>query len=231
MTGACRQRAPAVIVGLLLLAGLGCVLSGCAATFRAESRRPIEDAALEVFVRADGNRYRSAKIGIFSFSAPSYAAAAEYELATIYWQEILRSGLFKQVVLIPHRVESDGEAIWWGRRERCDLIMMPQIVHMIDGSGALTNRLEVGVRILDTRSGQLLWAFRQKASSNPGPDIDLYWTTIAGQSAQGYRNLARLLARQTPQALLPPPPPEERVKRSGSAQTFNKQINTQSHGA
>ena len=222
---------PATCIGLICLAGLCFAFSGCAATFRAESRRPVEDTSLEVFVRADGNRYRSAKIGIFSFNAPSYASAAENELATIYWEEILRSGLFKQVILIPHQVSDSSEAIWWGRREQCDLIMMPQVVYMVDGSGALTNRLEVGVRILDTRSGQLLWDFKQKASSNPGPDIDLYWTTISGKSAQGYQTLARYLAQQTPQALLPPPPPEEQVKHSASTQKFNGQFNNQSHGA
>jgi len=226
-----RYHTSAAIIGLLCLIALSCALSGCAATFRAESRRPVDDTALEVFVRADGNRFRSAKIGIFIFNAPSYAAEAEHELATIYWEEIQRTGLFKQVVLLPHPVDNDGEAIWWGRREHCNLIMMPQVVHMVDGSGSLTNRVEVGVRVIDTHSGQLLWAFRQKASSNPGPDIDLYWTTIAGQSAQGYRNLVRYLARQTPQAFLPPPPPEEQAKRSTSMQMRSKPTHNQSHGA
>lgn len=227
MSRTMRWPSPVVFLGLLLVAGIPLSISGCASTFRAESTRPVQCAPPEVFTRVDGGSYRSAKLGIFPFRAPSYASEIENELSVIYWQEILRSGVFKEVILIPQQVEGVDEAIWWGRREKCSLIMMPQLVYMIGGSGALTNRLEVGIRVLDTQSGRLLWDFRQKASSNPGADIDLYWTTIPGKSAQGYRTLARSLAQQTSIAFLPPPPPKDGVGSRQNMQSENKWSNAE----
>ena len=198
--------ASARIVQLICLSS---ILLGCASTFRGEPQRPVNCTPMEIFARADAGSYSSAKVGIFPFSTPHYAAEAAHELTTIYYEETLRNGIFKQVVVIPHEVRSDGEAIWWGRREQCSLVMIPTLSYMIDGSGALTNQLVVAIRIVDTRSGKLLWYFTQKASSAPGADIDLVWSTIPGQPARGYRALARFLAQQTPQVLLPPPAPED----------------------
>lgn len=201
----CRQLRAAG-AGLVPLVILCFILPGCASTFRAVSSRSVDCSPASVFARADTQSYNRSRLGVFQFNAPFYAAATSPELTTIYWQELIRSGVFKQVVVIEHNVDSVSQAIWWGQHERCDLIMLPELVYTLDGSGALTNRIEVNVKLIDTRSGRLLWYFAQTASSRPGPDLDFGWTTIAGKPAKSYRYLARTLAWQAAQLLLPPPP-------------------------
>ena len=130
------------------------------------------------------------------FSAPPYAAGAVDEMTSIFWQELLKSGIFAQIELIPHGTGSAEEALWLARSARCDLVMQSAIVYLLDGSGAQPTRIRVSTRILDVRTGTALWVLGQEALSQPGQDIDLFWTTISGKPAQRASTLAKTLAEQ-----------------------------------
>lgn len=197
---------PARILLLLLVAGMP---TGCASTFRTEAARPVDCASVNIFARAESRCFGFATIGILPFKTPFYADPVARDLAAIYQQELMASGVFRQVVMIPHKVADENEALWWGRHEQCSLIMLAEVVYLLDGSGVLSNRLDINVKILDARSGQLLWDFLQSAGSHPGEDIDLGWTTISGKHAKGRRDLARGLAQQASRLLMPPPPPTQ----------------------
>lgn len=182
-----------------ILAVLLSVLSlsaGCAGSLHAKSSRPVRVEPMDIMLQTDAASFGLAGLGIFPFSAPHYAGDAGKDITDQYWGELLAKGVFRQLKIIPHAVGNDEEAVWWGRREDCDLVMVSKIKYFMDGSGGLPTQLETNVRIIDVRSGRLLWDLEQKAYSDPGPDVDLFWTTIPGSPAQRCRLLAKSLARQ-----------------------------------
>lgn len=201
-----RHRYPSKTQGALVRFGvlipLLAILSlavGCASSLSAKSGRPIRVEPLDVMLQTDAASFGLASLGIFPFLAPQYAAGASKEVTDLYWAELLREGVFSRLIMIPRLVKSDGEALWWGRHEGCDLVMKPEITYFLDGSGALPTRMETSIQILDVRSGKLLWNLRQKVYSEPGADVDLFWHTIPGSPAQRYHLLARALAEQLSQ--------------------------------
>jgi hypothetical protein len=74
--------------------------------------------------------------------------------------------------------------------------MVSKIDYVMYGSGASPTQLETEARILEVVSGATLWHFRQRAYSEPGPDIDLFWHTFPGKNAQPYQVLGEALAEQ-----------------------------------
>lgn len=196
-----RQFLPGLLQALWF-AVVVAILSGCALALRSESWQPVHCAAPEVFAQGSATTCSLSQIGLLPFAAPPYANEAEQIVGSIYHDQLLGSGAFRKVVAIPRLVNSDEEAIWWGRRQNCELVMTSRILYLLYGAGGLPTCLEVSVRILDTRTGALLWDLRQKAYSNPGPDLDFFWTTVVGNPARGYPALAKALARQCSQLLV-----------------------------
>lgn len=190
-------------------------LSGCMGALQAKSPRPVHCDPPQVLVQTDLRRYSPLKLGILPFEVPPYASSAVTDVTDAYYQELLRTGLFRTVRILPYEVKSDPEALWWARCEEVDLLMRSGIQYLLDGSGALPTQIEINVRILDVRSGQTAWEVRQKAFSEPGADVDLFWTTIPGKPAQRYRLLSSSLAAQLAQLLIPPEkqPPFRAVPR------------------
>ena len=76
------------------------------------------------------------------------------------------------------------------------LAMVPSLLYMMDGTGGMPTKLVVRSRILDARTGRVLWDVKQSACSEPGPDIDLAWNTIEGEPAQRCRVIADCLAQR-----------------------------------
>jgi hypothetical protein len=143
-------------------------------------------------------------MGVFYAVVPNYAASAEQEVTTVYVDELLRSNVFSRVVLIPRSVKTEEEAIWWGRHEKCDLVMESEILYLLSGSGSMPTQLDMRIRILDMRTGMVVWDLKQKAVSKPGSDVDLFWRTLSAQPARKYRTLAKDLAEQLSRFLASP---------------------------
>jgi hypothetical protein len=186
-----------IIAIMACLAGL----AGCMSQMRAESARPVRCKPIEAFVKSDGLSYGAARIGVFYAREPDHAVGISREVTSMYADELVKSGVFSQVKRIPYTAWTAEEVIWWGRQEGCDLAMEPEIVYLLTGSGTMPTKLGVRVRIIDTRTGGVLWDLQQWAYSEPGKDVDLFWHTVSGQSAQRHGALAKALAEQLPRYL------------------------------
>ena len=187
-----RFRAGAFFLLVLFLG----TASGCATSIKGGTSRPVLSEPLDIMVRSDVEKYATARLGIFPFQAPPPLEGAVQEVTEAYRNEMVRGGVFRQVTMFPRRVAADEDAVWVGRREGCELVMLGSIRSLVDGTGALPTQLNTEIRILDVRTGREVWSVVQRASSNPGPDVDLYWTTFVGAPAQRYRQMARTLAGQ-----------------------------------
>jgi hypothetical protein len=170
-------------------------LSGCIASrMHAESGRSVQ-AGMEVLVNSAIDLHKMNTVGMFPFTSPAEMADDREKITTAFEEQLLRIRPFHGVRQLPYSVKADSEALWYGRSEGCDLVMIPQIVYLMDGTGAMPTELVIRTRILDVRSGMTLWDIKQRAVSEPGMDIDLAWASISGEPARRYQYLADHLAR------------------------------------
>jgi hypothetical protein len=178
---------------------------GCLGTqLGAGSTRPV-DTKMDVFVRSQIERHMMDKICILPFSAPPDYADVALALTSAFQTKLTQRRPFREAVMLRDPVNSDTEALWFARSEGCELAMVPVLIFMNDGTGALPTKLEIRIRILDSRTAKVLWDVRQYAQSEPGADLDLAWYTIGGMPARRCRAMGDLLADQFADSLVPPP--------------------------
>lgn len=170
---------------------------------KAGSTRPV-DGKMEVIVHSAIERHTMDILGLFPFDSPPESASVSGPVTASYQSNLVQRRPFRDVKMIPARVMSDAEALWYGRNAGCDLVMVPAVIYAMDGTGAMPTRLTLRSRILDARTGMVLWDIQQEAVSEPGADIDLFWNTVSGQPAQRLYALADTLARQFSDFLVQP---------------------------
>jgi hypothetical protein len=189
----------AVII-LLAISGT----SGCIATrMQDSSKRPVE-TGMEVFVRADIAQHTMDCMCVFPFRSPPEIAESSHPLSSAFQSRLVQRGPFRLIKTLPYEVKSDSEALWYARSEGCELAMIPSLLYMMDGTGAMPTKLVVRTRILDARTCAVLWDIKQNACSGPGPDIDLCWNTIVGEPAQRCGVMADCLALRFAEFLAQP---------------------------
>ena len=181
------------LVGMLVAGSIaaGCVTSGLKAT----SARPV-DAGMEIYVRSLIQQHAMDTLCMLAFSTPPEMAAASASLTSAFQSRLQQKGVFRQIRVLPCEANSDSEAVWRARDQGCTLVMCPVLIYMRDGTGGMPTELEVRTRILDARTGGVLWDVKQRGTSEPGPDIDLTWDTFEGDPAQRCHVLADSLARR-----------------------------------
>jgi hypothetical protein len=159
---------------------------------------------MEVFVQAAIEQHAMDSICLLPFISPPEMALASSSLTTAFGSYLTQRRLFREVRVLSDQVNSDSDAIWRARREGCALVMRPCLVYMMDGTGALPTELVVRTRILDSRTGAVLWDVKQRGISEPGSDVDLTWNTLKGDPAQRCSVLANCLARRFAEYLAAP---------------------------
>lgn len=206
---ACEPRTVETSAAMRLLAAIAlllatCTAGGCISTqLKATTNRPVE-ANMKVFVKAPIAQYAMDSVCMFPFRAPPEMAAASPMLTSTFQARLDQRGPFQQIRVLPYKVKSDSEALWYARKEGCSLVILPSLLYMMDGTGAMPTDLVVRMRILDARTGEVLWDVKQSAWSEPGRDIDLTWNTITGAPAQRCRVLADCLAQRFAEYLAQP---------------------------
>jgi len=190
-------RAIAVLVA-------GCACWGCIATqMKATSSRPV-NADMEIFAQAMIEQHTMDTLCLFPFGAAPENWAASPSITAAYLSRLVQRRPFLKIRAVPYEPKSDSEAIWYARYEGCTLAMLPSLLYVMDGTGSMPTELTVRIRILDARTGGVLWDIKQEGRSEPGPDIDLYWNTITGQPAQRRSVLADCLSRRFAEYLVHP---------------------------
>ena len=204
----------AAFMGIRLLGSIavilaGCLAAGCISTqLKVTSDRPVE-ASMEIFAHALVEQHAMERICVLPFVSPPEMDAACAYLTTAYQARLVQRRPFREIMVLPVEVKSDSEALWYARNDGCTLVMCPSLIYMMDGTGNMPTELVVRSRILDCRTGAVLWDVKQRAASEPGRDIDLTWNTFEGKPAQRCRVLADCLARRFAEYLAPPPEPKK----------------------
>jgi hypothetical protein len=193
---ACRLVA---IIGLLM------ILTGCISASMNKLTESRNSTEAQVFLKPAFITQQQGKLVIYPFSHPQYAPGTGHEVTHEFYQELLRSGLYREVVLSKQISNNPKETLISTELKDFDLAMRGKIVHLVAGSGNTTSQLAVEIQIMNVLSGVLVWFVRLDAISETGETVDLVWSTFPGQGSQPYKALARALAQQLVKLMLPPP--------------------------
>ena len=197
--------APSTFILLLRLVGVllaGCISAGCVSPeIKATSAQPV-DASMDIFSQALIEQHAMDALCVLAFSTPPEMAAASAYLTNAFQSRLVQRHVFRQIKVLPYEAKSDSEAIWYARYEGCSLVMRPALIYMMDGTGGMPTELVVRTRILDARTGEVLWDVKQQGISEPGPGIDVAWSSIEGEPAQRCHVLADCLAQKFAQYLV-----------------------------
>jgi hypothetical protein len=203
-----KEREMTVGSLIIRLALMGAVLSGlegCQSVGNKLVHHSVAAKEPEVLVRPLRPCYERPRLAIYYFFSPPYAAGAVDVLTTAYSQELVRSGLFRQVAVVRQVTPENMDVLDISRADirDFDLVLRAKIVYLLAGTGASTTELAVEVQMVDVSPQMLRWYVKQRAVSEPGPDIDLIWGTIEGKPAVPYRVLAEALAKQFTRIITP----------------------------
>jgi hypothetical protein len=192
----------------MVMAGILLLQAGCVSTPMSMLTEPRNSMQVQVFLKPPVANYQRPKLVIYPFTHPQYAPGTGNRVTHEFYQELLRSGLYRQIALSSQLSSDPKEILISTELKDYDLAMRGKIVHLLAGSGITPSQLTVEIQIMTVYSGALVWFVRLDATSETGTDIDLVWHTYSGQNAQPYQALARALAQQLVKVMTPPPEPE-----------------------
>jgi hypothetical protein len=194
--------------GWIVMAGVLLFQMGCASTPMSMLTETRNSMQAQVFLRPPSASHQRAKLVIYPFTHPQYAPGTGNAVTHEFYQELLRSGLYRQIALSSQLPSDPKEILISTELKDYDLAMRGKIVHLLAGSGITPSQLTVEIQIMTVHTGALVWFVRLDATSETGADVDLVWHTYSGQNAQPYQALARALAQQLVKVMTPPPEPE-----------------------
>lgn len=162
---------------------------------------PIVDQRRTVLVSPPTDAYRSQRVGVLLFRPPPHLPEVSQPLTQLFYQHLLASRPFREVVLIPRAYGSVAEAQAIGRQESVDLLLLGEAPYFLDGGTLGTTALQVDLRVVEVKSGHLLWYLSDALRATPRPVIDLIVTETRPEPTPEAYALAGVLARGMCQTL------------------------------
>jgi hypothetical protein len=211
-----EMRELTIACRLLLMVGFLMVPAGCLSLPISQLTEPRNFTETQVFLKPALITHQRPRLLIYPFSHPQYSPGTGNKVTHEFYQELLRSDLYREIIL-SHQISSlSKETLIQPELKDFDLAMRGKIVHLLAGSGNTPSQLTVEIQIMSVLSGALIWFVRLDGTSETGADVDLVWRTFPGQGAQPYQTVARALAQQLVGVMRPPPEPECQVSSAKS---------------
>jgi hypothetical protein len=196
---------------LMLILGFLATSAGCISWPVGNLTESRNFTETQVFLKPAFITHQKSKLLIYPFSHPQYSPGTGHRVTHEFYQELLRSDLYREIVLSTQISSASKETLIQPELKDFDLAMRGKIVHLLAGSGGTPSQLTVEIQIMSVVSGAMIWFVRLDGTSESGADLDFVWRTYPGQGAQPYQALARALAQQLVGVMTPPPETEGQV--------------------
>ncbi len=203
-------------LGSLVWLALAAWLAGCASvpggdwcqtdTFPAPSfnpaplARPILAHQEKLYVRPPFPQY-TARAGLLRFRCPPHLPEAGRALTRIFYRRLLKRRPFLEVVLLPESFGSLPEAVARGRTYGMDVVLLGEVPYLLDGGGLGKSGLQVDLKVVEVKTGRLLWEIREAVAATQRPVVDLWVTETRPRPTPPLYELADRLAVRLCQAL------------------------------
>lgn len=216
-----RNRVLRTLVGLMLGSCLA-VISGCNSLhmqydqFPAPSinppwlANPKITGQKQVYTHPGPRNLRLSRAGLLHFRCSPNLTEVAPALTQIFHRELLARQIFREIALLPETYSTLREALLLAERHRLDLLVLGEVPYYLDGGTVGQTGLQIDLKVVEVRSGQILWCVTDSINATPRPIINLMVVETRPRPTPGIAALAgRLLARlaATLEQGPPPPPP------------------------
>ncbi|MEJ2070028.1 MAG: hypothetical protein P8X65_03650 [Syntrophobacterales bacterium] len=172
-----------------------------------------------IFVHPHSANLRMSRAGVLIFrTAPDFAEVGP-AFTRIFHQELQAKRTFAEVVYIPEIYSTKEDAMSLAKRHNLDLLVLGEVPYYLDGGTVANSGLQVDLKVIDAKSGQLLWSISGSIKAVRRPIIDLWVVETRPYPTPPMGVLAARLAAKMAETLErggPPPPP------TGLASVFPK---------
>lgn len=162
----------------------------------------------QIFVHPGIQNLRLSRVGLFSFRGSPETPEANAAITRIFYRELLLRRPFTEVVLLPETFSTIEEARRLAQGHRLDVLLLGEIPYYLDGGMVGTAGIQVDLRVVDAKNGQILWCLTDSIKATRRPVIDLWVTETRPYPTPDMGALmTRLAARMVDTLEQGPPPP------------------------
>ncbi len=167
------------------------------------------DQSRQILVKPATTRYRSQRAGLFLFSCPTHLPDFDQRLTQVFYQKLLEQRPFQEVVFIPRLSGTQKEALELARKWHLDLLVLGESPYVLDGGGVGASALHVDLKVMEARTGVLIWYLSEALKATPRPVVDLVVTESRPYPTPDVFLLAQVLADGMCKTLAAGPPVAE----------------------
>ena len=177
--------------------------------------KPIITSQEQVFVHPGLQNLRLSRVGLFSFRGAPEMPEANAALTRIFYRELLLRRPFTEVVLLPEPYSTTKEALRLAQRYQLDLLLLGEVPYYLDGGTVGNSGLQVDLKLVNAKSGQILWCLTDSIMAKRRPIIDLWVVETRPYPTPDMGDLGTRLAARMINTLKdgPPPPPPTGIKK------------------
>ena len=166
--------------------------------------------ANNIFVHPNTANLRINRAGLLIFrTAPDFAEVGP-AFTRIFHRELQAKRAFAEVVYIPEIYGTKEEAMSVAKNHNLDLLVLGEVPYYLDGGTVANSGLQVDLKVIDAKSGQLLWSISDSIKAVRRPIIDLWVVETRPYPTPSMGALASRLAAKMAETLErggPKPPP------------------------
>jgi hypothetical protein len=155
--------------------------------------KPTITAREKVYVRPPFSQY-TAKAGVLFFRSPPHLPQVSYPMTRIFYRRLLETRPFLEVTLIPKSFGSLEEALSLVRPHDLDVVVLGEVPYFLDGGGMGKSGLQVDIKVVEVKTGRLLWEITDAIAASQRPIVDLWVTETRPRPTPSIYDLADRLA-------------------------------------
>ncbi len=157
--------------------------------------KPIIADREELYVRPPVPQY-TARAGVLLFRSPPQLPEVSHAVTQIFYRRLLAKRPFLEVVLIPESFGSLQDAVVQGQAHNVDLVVLGEVPYFLDGGGMGKSGLQVDLKVVEVKTGRLLWEITDAIAATQRPMVDLWVTETRPRPTPSIYALAeRLMER------------------------------------
>jgi hypothetical protein len=136
----------------------------------------------------------TARAGVFYFRSTPQLADAGQALTRIFYRQLVEKRPFLEAFLIPEPYGSLSEGVEKGRARALDVVVLGEVPYFLDGGGLGKSGLQVNLKVVEVKTGRLLWEITDAVTATQRPIVDLWVTETRPRPTPSIYALAERLA-------------------------------------
>lgn len=134
------------------------------------------------------------RAGLLPVRTPPQLPELGQALTRIFHRALLEKRAFLEVALIPEPCGSLADVVRLGQRHKVDAVVLAETPYFLDGGGLGKSGLQVDLKVVEVKTGRLLWELTDAVTATPRPIVDLWVTETRPRPTPSIYDLAEQLA-------------------------------------